>query len=419
MAERVFSKKRSTFDDTLQEKHTDSQIIREARNEIWLAQRTGAKLFREARAPLLAHLQSERKIKLITTSPNSVGSRHAFFGRNDLATPIALTQLAADARNRLDDIFRNCREPQKLVELRYCPYAVPASIVLSDPLKMHGTSRVNYRLSGFLAKLNDQDEINLETDSDASRLFVDSVRRAYEEVFSLSSKVVVLPVGQSCRTLFEYIVPEFWESAPQYDTSQKVKYMSHVDRDKVFIVWFDEPRAPSTETQVRFGFANQKPKPKNYTTSDRTAPSRIEHNCFRLLLTALEDAVAQKKIIVFGNLGPLQLGQAEDQAELELRPERITENPGRDFYLDRVKGGEPTFRMTLSDVIGRLLDDLDSHVFLDLRNDAAVTSSPIYRRIMGHERTTRMTGEGFPQSLQLELEGSIQSVSFSHEGDCH
>lgn len=417
VAERVFSRKKSTFDDTLQEKSSDSQIIREARNEIWLAQRTGLKLFREAREPLVEHLQSERKIRLITTSPNSVGSRHAFFGRNDLATPSALSQFAADARNRLDDIFRKCREAQKLVELRYCPYALPASVVLTDPRTMHGLSRLNYKLNGFFAKLSDQDEIALETESDVSPLFIDSVKTAYEEVFSLSSKVVVLPLGQNCRSRFESIVPEFWGRSLENNTGE----IRSEESSNVFIVWFEEPSPPQyLESRVRFGLANEKSKGRNFTRSDTGGQSRIDPDCFRVLLTSLEKAIDKKKVIIFGNLGPLELGAVEDRSRIQVVPERLEDGTAsREFYLDRVKQGEVSVTMTLSVVIGKLLDDVDSHVFLDLRNDPAVTSSAIYRRIMNHERTTRMIAEGFPDSLQSELEGSIQSVSFSQEADCH
>ena len=412
VAERVFSRNRLSFDDTLESSHKDTDVIRHATSDLWIARKTGRDFLKGARDELISHLRAGRSIKLVVTSPKSIGSTHLLFGRNDFVSSSPFSSMTTEATNMLRKIFNECREPQKMFELRYCPYALPATVVLSDPLEESRTSHLTYRLSGFLTEMDQKREVNLETDQDASPEVIKSIIKAYREVFYMSSKIVVLPFGQGVKEALRAMMPEFW-GLPKQFVDPAVRYISAVDSDNVFIVWFEEPRAGTTQPYVRFGSGNLKATEKEYAVDDGDVKNRVSQDTFRELMIAWAEAVALRKLIIVGNIGPLQLGQVEDSRQTDFVPSRMVDPVNVEFYSKRLKPGETSVSLTICSAIDLLVEDYDSHVFLDLTNDHAVTFSSTYQSIMNHERTTVLRADEIPDILQDELDGSIRSVSFT------
>lgn len=165
-------------------------VIEQARHEIWSVQETGSLIVETCRKELIALLERGGRLRLVLTAPTEGTSRSLALRNATLTDYIAIQGRAATFRHLVRDLCNHNPNFAERLEVRYVPYAVGDTFVLTDATHPNDHPRLLFRAAGFGVPF--ERKLDLVCDAASAPNLFSLYKDQFERMFMLSSKIVLL-----------------------------------------------------------------------------------------------------------------------------------------------------------------------------------------------------------------------------------
>jgi nucleoside-triphosphatase THEP1/uncharacterized membrane protein len=178
-AERFFSKQ------TL-----ELNVLSTAHQSAYLIQETGHLVTERYQDTLVRILQSAGIIKFVVCLPSARPTTTLAYRNENLDNPAAIVDRLNGFHNQIKSIKRAAGPAFRRLEVRYTPYDVGFTLVLSNSVSPISDKNGLVRLAGFRVPYNRK--LDFGFDSRQSPSIVDHFNKEFEDLFISSTKVVLL-----------------------------------------------------------------------------------------------------------------------------------------------------------------------------------------------------------------------------------
>jgi len=396
------------LDEHLFRDGTNAHSLRGEHSELWISRESGSSLFSECAVQIKKLLQNGCRFKVVLTDPNGPGAAQTDLRNARDKGPVRTRSRTASAKIR--EILDSGKDHRGRFELRYTPYALPATAIIANPGLRLGTTKVIYRTIGHLTENVDQ-RMSLATDSERSPRLTHFIQIEFERIFRASSKVVLIPDSKQCTDWLS-IFPSFFgrQSTGGFNSA------------RLFLVIFDRGPDAAGRIHVRYGAAARAATVRIYATSPMQGRFSVSREAFVALRIAIDRAIEDKCTLLFGNLGPVALGDEAvvcDKTEISAYDVELPDTEHQAYVAAKLAGGVESLPMRLDEPILDLMNTRpDSHLYVHLAplpgpgraKRAGRAVDELTQQIRGHERTTVFADGATDSQLFEELRGSLRAL---------
>jgi nucleoside-triphosphatase THEP1/uncharacterized membrane protein len=304
-AERFFSKQTSELN-----------VLSTAHQSAYLIQETGHLVTERYQDTLVRILQAGGVLKFVVCLPTMRPTTTLAYRNDNLDDPAAIVDRLNGFHNQIKSIKRSAGSAFRRLEVRYAPYDVGFTLVLSNSLSHISDKNGLVRLAGFRVPYNRK--LDFAFDSRQSPSIVDHFNKEFEDVFGSSTKVVLLTAEPRFgkTKMFERLI----ELAANRDDVYFV--ISVRERDGVGSNSFAAYSSVNPSNKRTFA---RKLVPSKFPESD-IRQYEIELDVWSHFAEELRNARREKKLIIIDEIGEMQLqdkGFCEVVREIIADPEAI------------------------------------------------------------------------------------------------
>jgi nucleoside-triphosphatase THEP1 len=199
---------------TLEEE--EKKLLREAEDEAWIVQETGAKIAEGTKTSLTNLLRRDGAIRMIVAAPSDFTVRLMAF-RNANLNSDGMANRAHTFNDHVIDITNQVAERAEKLQVRFVPYPMEFTCIMGDPLSpVRERSRAVVRYAGFRVPYDDKIDFALSA-STSPKAFSYYVRQV-ELMFIHSYKVVLLagPPRSGKTTMMDKLRDRYQQNSEVY-----------------------------------------------------------------------------------------------------------------------------------------------------------------------------------------------------------
>lgn len=355
----------STADNVFTKKTDEGSIIKTADKELWVVQETGNKLTEDTAQEIISFLKSGGVLRVVLATPTESAARLLSL-RNEHLTHEEIIKRANLARAHIREMLDSAGpEAAERMTVRYLPYPMGWTLVVADPEHQEISKRkVVARSSGFKVNYANKYDLLLsgERDPKLLRHFYDEAKNQY-----LYASKCMLLIGdpRSGKTTF-----------------LKSLVASKHQEKNIYYVYCPEILKNGERTGFEY-ITSESLDPVVFAVRNSEGGYDRVPGVWEPVINGLKRAASEGHIIVFDEIGPLQL------AESSLR----------DTIMQIVDDPTATIFATIADPVSGGIDAED-----DIRR---ILCSP---RTDVHRLSRNQNNEALKEVFQKELKASIKQA---------
>lgn len=266
----------------------EQTVIVGAVKSLLVLQETGSLVTETYRGEIVASLLRGVQITMVVSSPAGSTSRLLAFRNATLTEPLAIQGRASTFRHLVEDVLRRAGASSGLFRVRYCPYPIGETLVISDPNVPGVVGRAVFRLAGFGIPFEEKPDFQLDSLSSPRTfsIFVEEFQRFYKR----SSRVLLVsaPPRTGKTRLFASLV-------------------SQIERDEAFF-WLLTEAGWSGEERTGFSVRTRnEPQPRPFAERLKDGSYKVDSSVADALAGEIEAAHKGGKVLILDEIGPLQL----------------------------------------------------------------------------------------------------------------
>lgn len=287
-------------------KNDETPLLQEAEREVWMVQETGSLIFERNTVQVASLLRRGGTVRIVVAVPTK-SIIHQLSFRNHQLTPDAIKTRSNAFSHEAESLLRSAGTDVERLQVRFIPYPSEVTSVLADPRsEVLKKRRAVVRYAGFLLPYEEKLDFSIQAETSPqtfSHYFLET-----QQLFAHASKIVLLtgePLSGKTtmiNQLIEGISPE-----------EHVFLFTIISR----AIWNGSERTGFEVITSRSSGA------RRFATRQSDGSYDVDAAVWTSVATELEQAYADKKVIIVDEIGPMQL---KSQAFIDVI-EKILQDP--------------------------------------------------------------------------------------------
>jgi nucleoside-triphosphatase THEP1 len=279
----------------------EKTILQKSHHSAYLIQETGSLVAEQCQDEIARILKANGVVKFVVCLPSPYSTKILAYRNENLDNPVAIMNRLDNFHNQVRAIKRATGANTRNLQVRYTPYDVGFTLVMSDadvPLSdKHGL----VRLAGF--RIPYRSKLDFTFDSRQSPSTVQHFQREFDELFQSSTKILTLTAEPRFgkTKMFQELVANLGErediyyvlSVREYGEGNQISFHAY----------------SSLNPGIKRTFAR---KSENTSFPERDIRQyAIDATVWDSIADEINDAREQKKLIVIDEIGEMQLQSAK------------------------------------------------------------------------------------------------------------